>query len=103
MTYGPTATEIMHNLSTAVIDPEGKLATLLVGSGAKSWTPPDLLKVIYPLVKAADKRPDRLPAVFAPHDLSAAVLPQSPREPGRAAWAGAKWGPGAGTRTRASL
>ncbi len=57
LTYGPTATDIMHNLSTAVIDPEGKLATLLVGSSAKSWTPPDLLKVIYPLVKAADKAP----------------------------------------------
>jgi protein SCO1/2 len=57
LSYGPTATEIMHNLSTAVIDPDGKLATLLVGSGAKSWTPPELLKVIYPLVKAAEKDP----------------------------------------------
>jgi protein SCO1/2 len=57
LTYGPTPTEIMHNLSTAVIDPEGKLATLLVGSAAKSWSAPDLLKVIYPLVKAAEKTP----------------------------------------------
>ena len=55
LTYGPTATEIMHNLSTAVIDPEGKLAALLVGSGA-SVDAPELLKEIYPLVKAADKR-----------------------------------------------
>lgn len=57
LTYGPTPTEIMHNLSTAVIDPEGKLATLLVGSTAKTWTAPDLLKVIYPLIKAADNAP----------------------------------------------
>jgi protein SCO1/2 len=57
LTYGPTATEIMHNLSTAVIDAEGRLAALLVGSGAKAWTTAELLKVIYPLVKAADKGP----------------------------------------------
>jgi protein SCO1/2 len=57
LTYGPTATEIVHNLSTAVIDPEGKLATLLVGASAKSWKPADLLKVIYPLLNAARPSP----------------------------------------------
>jgi protein SCO1 len=49
LTYGPTATEIGHNLSTAVIDPRGKLAKLLVGPEAKSWKPTELLKVISPL------------------------------------------------------
>ena len=50
LTYGPTATEIVHNLSTAVIDPRGKLAKLLVGPAAKSWQPTELLKVISSLV-----------------------------------------------------
>jgi hypothetical protein len=49
--------EIVHNLSVAVIDPDGKLLKLLVGAAAKSWTPPDLLKVIYPLIKPTSKAP----------------------------------------------
>jgi protein SCO1/2 len=50
LTYGPTANEIVHNLSTAVIDPRGDLATLMVGTAAKSWNTADLLKVVSPLV-----------------------------------------------------
>ena len=42
LSYGPTGSEIAHNLSTAIIDPGGKLATLMVGSKAKSWAPPEL-------------------------------------------------------------
>jgi protein SCO1/2 len=56
LTYGPTANEIIHNLSTAIIDADGKLDTLLVGSSAKSWTTADVLKRIYALV-----RPERSP------------------------------------------
>jgi protein SCO1/2 len=57
LTYGPTAGEIVHNLSTAVIDPQGRLAALLVGAGAKTWKPADLLKVIYPLLRASKSSP----------------------------------------------
>jgi protein SCO1/2 len=46
LVYGPTQNEILHNLSTAVIDPEGKLARLDAGTAGKSWTPSDLLKTI---------------------------------------------------------
>jgi protein SCO1/2 len=53
LSYGPTSKEIVHNLSTAVIGPDGKLVALLVGAPARSWTPPELLKVIYPLIKSA--------------------------------------------------
>lgn len=42
-----TADEIMHNLRTAVIDPGGRLATVLNGS---DWTPAELLDAI----RAAD-------------------------------------------------
>ena len=57
LTYGPTATEIVHNLSTAVIDPEGNLAALLVNSEAKSWRPADLLKIITPLLNEVKTTP----------------------------------------------
>jgi protein SCO1/2 len=55
LTYGPTATEIVHNLSTAVIGPDGRLAALFVGTEAKTWTPTDLLRVIAPLLKPEGK------------------------------------------------
>jgi protein SCO1/2 len=57
LTYGPTATEIIHNLATAVIDPSGKLESLRVGTAAKSWTTTDLLREIAALLKA-EKAPD---------------------------------------------
>jgi protein SCO1/2 len=51
LTYGPTATEIIHNLSTAVIDPAGKLVSLRVGTAAKSWTTAEMLREIAPRAK----------------------------------------------------
>ena len=47
LTYGPTAGEIVHNLSTAVIDPQGRLVRLDVGASSRGWRAADLLKVIY--------------------------------------------------------
>jgi protein SCO1/2 len=47
LTYGPTAQDIMHNLSTAIIDPDGKLDTLLIGPTARTWTTTEVLKRIY--------------------------------------------------------
>jgi protein SCO1 len=47
LTYGPAAGEIIHNLSTAVIDPQGKLVRLDVGASSRGWKSADLLKVIY--------------------------------------------------------
>jgi protein SCO1/2 len=43
----PDGGEIAHNLSTAVIDPQGKLARLEVGRQANHWETADLLKTIY--------------------------------------------------------
>ncbi len=56
LAYGPTGNEIAHNLSTAVIDSEGKLADLRVGSASKAWTTADLLKVIIPLTRQPSSR-----------------------------------------------
>jgi protein SCO1/2 len=50
LTYGPTATEIIHNLSTAVIGPDGQLVSLRVGPAARSWGAGELLKEIVPLL-----------------------------------------------------
>ncbi len=47
LTYGPAPGEIIHNLSTAVIDPEGRLVRLDVGASSRAWKSADLLKVIY--------------------------------------------------------
>jgi protein SCO1/2 len=52
LVYGPTQNEILHNLSTAVIDPDGKLARLEVGASGKSWTPSDLFKTIRALTSS---------------------------------------------------
>jgi protein SCO1/2 len=46
LTYGPMPNEIVHNLCTAVIDRQGRLARLDVGSSGRSWRPNDLLKLI---------------------------------------------------------
>lgn len=50
LTYGPTSTEIIHNLCTVVIDPEGRLARLDLGSDSKNLQSSELLKFIAPLV-----------------------------------------------------
>lgn len=44
--YGPGRDEIMHNLCTAVIDAQGKLARLDVGTSRNKWNPDDVLKTI---------------------------------------------------------
>jgi protein SCO1/2 len=48
--YDPTRSEIAHNLVTAIIDPEGKLARLEVGASRNKWENVDLLKTIYSLI-----------------------------------------------------
>jgi protein SCO1 len=48
--YGPGRNEIAHNLSTAIIDPAGKLARLEVGTARNKWENVDLLKSIYSLI-----------------------------------------------------
>lgn len=50
LTYGPMANEVVHNLVTVVIGPDGKLAAREAGSTGKTWKPPELLKVIYGLL-----------------------------------------------------
>jgi protein SCO1 len=52
--YEPGTNEIAHNLSTAVIDPQGKLARLEVGTQRNRWETTDLLKTIYSLLPAAN-------------------------------------------------
>ena len=48
--YGPGKNEISHNLCTAVIDQEGKLARLEIGTQRNKWTSADLLKTIYSML-----------------------------------------------------
>ena len=54
LVYGPMPNEIVHNLCTAVIAPDGTLARLEVGAAGKSWQPDDLLRTI--LGRAADAK-----------------------------------------------
>jgi protein SCO1/2 len=55
LAYGPSGGEYVHNLSTAVIDPEGRLARLETGPTGKTWTPTDLLKAMYSRIPDAKK------------------------------------------------
>ncbi|WZO96555.1 SCO family protein [Isosphaeraceae bacterium EP7] len=48
--YGPTKDEIIHNLTTAVIGPDGRLARLDVGGTANEWTAPEMLKTVASLL-----------------------------------------------------
>jgi protein SCO1 len=50
--YGPTGTEIVHTLSTAVIAPDGTLARREAGN---AWRPADLLKAINALIWSSRK------------------------------------------------
>lgn len=59
--YGPTRDEIIHNLSTAVIDEEGRLARLEVGTSARGWSASDLMKQVAALV-ASGTAPAPAPA-----------------------------------------
>lgn len=51
--YQPGDTDIAHNLCTAIIDPNGNLARLDVGTERNKWTSADLLKTIYSSLPAA--------------------------------------------------
>ena len=48
--YQPGDNEIAHNLCTAIIDAEGKLARLEIGTDRNKWTSADLQKTIYALL-----------------------------------------------------
>jgi protein SCO1/2 len=48
--YGPRENEIAHNLCTAIIDTQGKLARLELGTARNKWENVDLLKTIYSLI-----------------------------------------------------
>jgi protein SCO1 len=53
--YGPGKNEIIHNLCTAIIDPQGKLVRLEVGTQSNKWSSADLLKTIYSQIPARQK------------------------------------------------
>jgi protein SCO1/2 len=53
LAYGPRADEIAHNLCTAVIDRDGKLARLAVGN-QNDWTPSEFLGVISKVLNKND-------------------------------------------------
>jgi protein SCO1/2 len=55
MLYGPGKNEIIHNLCTAVIDKQGRLARLEVGTQRNKWSSADLLKTIYSLIPSFEK------------------------------------------------
>jgi protein SCO1/2 len=54
LVYGPMPNEIVHNLCTAVVAPDGTLSRLEVGTAGKSWDPDDLLGTV--LARAAPGR-----------------------------------------------
>jgi protein SCO1/2 len=47
--------EVLHNLCTAIIGPDGKLARLEVGTQSNKWEPTDLLKSVYSLIPKPEK------------------------------------------------
>jgi protein SCO1 len=53
--YQPGDSEIAHNLSTAIVDLEGKLARLEIGTDRNKWATSDLQKTIYSLLTSAAK------------------------------------------------
>lgn len=53
--YGPGKNEIIHNLCTAVIDQNGRLARLEVGTQSNKWSSADLLKTVYSLIPPVHK------------------------------------------------
>lgn len=58
LTYGPTSTEIIHNLCTVVIDPTGRLARLEVGNASKKLQASELFQYLVPLIQnAPEARP----------------------------------------------
>ncbi len=53
LVYGPMPNEIVHNLCTAVVAPDGTLARLEVGAAGKAWQPDDLLRTVLDRVTPA--------------------------------------------------
>ena len=53
--FGPRENDIAHNLCTAIIDPQGKLARLELGTARNKWENVDLLKTIYSLIPPSPK------------------------------------------------
>jgi protein SCO1 len=53
--YQPGDSEIAHNLCTAIIDTNGKLARLDIGTERNKWATADVLKTIYSLLPSAEK------------------------------------------------
>jgi protein SCO1/2 len=53
--YGPGKNEIIHNLCTAVIDPEGKLVRLEVGTQRNKWSSAELLRTVNSQIPAFQK------------------------------------------------
>lgn len=53
--YEPGNTEIAHNLCTAIIDRQGRLARLEVGTERNKWEAADLLRTVYSLIPGAAK------------------------------------------------
>jgi protein SCO1/2 len=46
LVYGPMPNEIVHNLCTAVVAPDGTLAQLEVGAAGRAWDPDDLFRTV---------------------------------------------------------
>jgi protein SCO1/2 len=55
--YASGDREIAHNLCTAVIDREGKLARVALGTERNKWSATDLLKTVYALLPAPETAP----------------------------------------------
>ncbi len=53
--FAPDGKEIAHNLCTAIIGPDGRLARLEVGKGPNRWGTAEFLKTIYPLIPGGAK------------------------------------------------
>jgi protein SCO1 len=53
--FGPDGQEIAHNLCTAIIGPDGKLARVEVGRKPNAWGTAEMLKTIYPLLPGGAK------------------------------------------------
>jgi protein SCO1 len=53
--YQPGASEIAHNLCTAIIDPQGRLARLQIGTESNKWDTAEFQRTIYSLLAAPQK------------------------------------------------
>ena len=55
LAYGPTGPEIAHNLSTAVLGLDGRLAWLAAGKSGMTWSPAEVVRALRPLVAAGHR------------------------------------------------